>query len=214
MQARFGCGPTKCKLFDDDCHKVGSFVAGDGIVDVQANNDGIWIAYGDLGTTGDHGLHGWGRLSPEVWVDPVGYDGLVQFDWNGTRVGSITPPRPWLPMIDCFGLNVADDMVWACCYPGYPILRAKDDHVVGLTGLGGPVTAIAAKGSDLLLARVITGMRIRVWRARVSQRGLEEVAEVDFALDGEPISAVRRLFGRGSSLYAVTACAWYRASVA
>lgn len=210
-----GDAQANAKLFDSDGALAHSFVAGDGVTDVQTTPDGAWFAYGDLGTTGDFGLFGWGRLSPEVWVDPIGYDGLLRFTWDGQRVASVVPPPPCLPIIDCFALNVAEEDVWACSYPDYPLLHvATDGEVHAWPGVGLPVTAVAVSSPDVLLARAIPGQRLRAWRATLGPAGLDRLEEVRLELEHEGDGPIRQVLARGDALHALTDRAWYRAHAA
>jgi hypothetical protein len=191
---------------------VQEFVVGDGVADVQATDEGIWVAYSDLGTTGDYGLYGWGRLSPEVWVDPIGYPGLVRFSWSG-QVEAVAAPPPGLPIIDCFALNVQAEEVWASSFPGYPVLRVERDGTTrALDGLALPVTAIAVDPPTLVAVRAVAGQRLRAWRAVVGATRLEHVEEAQLILEGEEPESIRQVIGRGGELHAVTDRAWYRFS--
>ena len=78
---------------------------GDGVQDVLATARGdVWVSYFDQGTVGDYGRLGWGRLSPEEWIDPVGYTGLVCFDHSGAKRFEFSPPPDFRIMTDCFAL--------------------------------------------------------------------------------------------------------------
>jgi hypothetical protein len=207
-----GDAQANAKIYDADGAKVHCFVAGDGINDVQTTHDGVWISYSDLGTTGDFGMFGWGRLSPEIWVDPVGYDGLLRFTWEGRSEISVVPPTPGLPIIDCLALNVDDEDVWAYAYPGYTLLHiAVGGEVLARSGIGLPVTALAVSAPHVLLARAILGQRIRAWRANLGPAGLNDLEEVRLKLEHEGGGPIRQLIARGAALYALTDDAWYRA---
>jgi hypothetical protein len=202
------------RIFDRDGALVHAFVAGDGVADVQAADAGIWIAYSDLGTTGDDGLFGWGRLSPEMWVDPVGYSGLLRWSWDGRIEAVACPPAPRLPIIDCFALNVHRDEVWASSYPDYPVLRVGADGATDAwDGIGVPVTAIAVARPDLIAVRATAGQRLRAWRAVLGAKRLEHVDEVELALDREKPDAIRQVMARGGEVHAVTDRAWYRSAL-
>jgi hypothetical protein len=210
-----GVAQANAEVHDSSGALAHSFVAGDGIVDVQTTSSGMWVAYSDLGTTGDFGLFGWGRLSREVWVDPIGYDGLVRFDWNGVPESSAVPPAPSLPIIDCFALNVSNDDVWACSYPDYPLVHVDlSGDVRSWSGIELPVTAVAVSPPDVLLARMIPGQPLRAWRATLGAAALENVESVRLELADPGDGPIRQLFARGDALHAVTDRAWYRAPVA
>jgi len=207
-----GDAQANAKIYDSDGTNLHCFVAGDGINDVQTTRDGVWIGYSDLGTTGDFGMFGWGRLSPEVWVDPVGYDGLLRFNWDGRPEISVVPPTPGLPIIDCLALNVDDADVWAYAYPDYPLLHVgAGGEVLSRSGIGLPVTALAVSARHVLLARAIRGQRIRAWRATLGLTGLNELEEVRLKLEHEGRGPIRQLVARGGALHALTDDAWYRA---
>jgi hypothetical protein len=209
-----GVAEANAELYDSGGAATYAFVAGDGIVDVQTTSLGIWVAYSDLGTTGDFGLFGWGRLSPEVWVDPIGYDGLVRFGWDGRPDLSVVPPPPSLPIIDCFALNVSEGEVWAHSYPNYSLIRVDSSgEVRSWAGIGLPVTAVAVSLPGVLLARMIPGQGLRAWRATLGLDTLEQAKPVRLELENAGDGPIRQLFARGDAIHAITDRAWYRAAV-
>jgi hypothetical protein len=182
------------------------FLVGDGVEDVQAGgDDSLWVAYDMLGTTGDYGVHGWGRLGPERWIDPMGYSGLVSFASTGAVRTTFTPPSGYRAIVDCFALNVWGASAWATYHPGFPIVRVhRSGDVSAWASRLGRVTALAVAGDTLLLVRRIPGDRHAAWLARLrSDQTLEVTATVELSLDGAaPLDDSFRVVARGPLLHA------------
>lgn len=93
---------------------------GDGISHVFTTaGDDIWIGYSDEGVCGNLG---W---SVSDGRPPLGEAGLVRFSAD-------LLPTWWYPersvtrdILDCYALNVADDAVWVCYYPDFPVVRIQ-----------------------------------------------------------------------------------------
>jgi hypothetical protein len=186
------------------------FVLGDGIEDVQSTAAGeVWVSYTLEGTMGDYGRYGWGRLSPEQWVDPVGYTGLVRFDAWGTRLQEFRPPQGLGLMNDCYALNVSARGAWACYHPDFPLVRVGvgEDAVAWRTGVPG-VEALAVEGDEVLLYSHRGGAP-RCWAARLGADRLEALAPVD-TLPAPARDAATWVVGRHGALHAFDARTWYR----
>jgi hypothetical protein len=182
---------------------------GDGVEDVQATASGeLWVSYTLQGTTGDYGLHGWGRLSPEEWVDPVGYSGLVKLDARGRRLFEFEPPAGGSIMNDCYALNAWGEEAWVCYHPGFTLARIGLDGATETwsTGLD-CVDAIALEAERVLLCR--SGQQPRAWLARLGRGILEELRELALELPAD-----QRLLGRGSSIQWLADGRWQRLEVA
>jgi len=109
---------------------------------VQATTVGqLWVAYRDEGVDGSHGWGGPG--GPE----PIGSAGLVRFDLDGCRQWASRPPAGLDPIGDASAMNVADEDVWLCCYPDFPLVRlpTAGPSQAWPTWLGG-VRALAVDG--------------------------------------------------------------------
>lgn len=185
---------------------------GDGIDDAQTTDGGaIWVSYFDEGTTGDYGRLGWGRLSPEVWIDPIGMSGVCRFLPEGRKTTEYKPPAGFLVVNDCFALNVSGEIAWICYHPGFPIVRiGPDGSVTGWsTGLTG-ADAIATDGRNVLVCWFAAYPRPQCWFARLGSGELIHVVRMDIALPDRPIASIRRIIGRGPSIHVFTNEAWYR----
>jgi hypothetical protein len=210
-----GSAEENARVFDSQGREVGRFVAGDGIEHVQTTTNGeIWIGYSDDGVVGAYGRYGWGRLSPEEWIDPIGISGLVQFDSFGRRLYEFSPPLGEHVMCDCYCLNVTDQEVWTSYHPGFPLVSITSDRrstawKTGLSGIG----AVAVFADAMLLFVGVNRPR-KLLLARIGPVGLENILELDPALDdSSPISDLRWLVGRGKALYGFSSTSWYELRV-
>lgn len=191
------------------------FSIGDGVDDLQAGPEGdLWVSYQFLGTMGDYGRNGWGRLSPVLWIEPIGGSGLARFDRHGGKAYDFSPPPGASPVMDAFALNVGDEHTWVCYHPGFALIRV--DRRNGVQAWRSPVwgvDALAVAGDRVFLHRL--GRPAAAWvLGRLGSEGelvaLEPAALEPFTEDVE----IQRVVGRGSCLHVFTATAWYRLDLA
>jgi hypothetical protein len=201
-------------VFDEMGRVRATLILGDGISDSQVSTDsGIWVAYSLTGTTGNFGELGWGRISPEEWVHPIGYTGLVRFDLQGNVMAEYAPPDGLQMMNDCFALNATGDDALCCYHPNFPIVRVSANG----TGQGWStelvsVEALAIDGDTVVAYSKVRGEHeIRVYRLQSS--GAEMATRIEPSLSGSTsVQSVRWVGGRGTDLHAVTATDWYALS--
>jgi hypothetical protein len=190
-------------------------ILGDGIGDSQVSSDGsIWVAYSLTGTTGNFGELGWGRISPEEWVDPIGHTGLVRFDTNGKRAAEYEPPSGLLLMNDCFALNASEGAAWCCYHPDFPIVRVSSTGVAD--GWSTDLVSVEALAMDdetvIAYSRINDMDELRVYRLRNDGTAIGSLFEP--ALPGSAPLKMRWVGGRGAELHLATETAWYAISVA
>jgi hypothetical protein len=200
-------------VFGLDGQPRGRLLLGDGIEDVQATPSGeIWVSYALQGTTGDYGLHGWGRLSPEEWVDPVGYTGLVRLDAGGRLRCEFEPPADGTIMNDCFALNAWGEEAWVCYHPGLTLARVgADGRARTWRADVGAVDAIAVEGDRVLLCG--GGPVPEAWAARLDEGGLADLRRLRLRLPADA-SGPQRLLGRGGWITSYAGDRWLRLDVA
>lgn len=210
-----GCAEPNASIYGINGALRSRFLAGDGIEDVQTDpNGGVWISYFDQGVSGAYGAHGWGRLSPETWIEPVGFAGLACFDSSGNRVFQFSSPAGCYVVNDCYALNVWEDSVWISYHPGFPVVRIRARVARGwATGIPGPFDALAADG-DRLLLHSHSGSRRRCWLGCLDAGALVDLVEVELRLPaGGDESKPRWVLGRGPCLHTFTSTTWYRLAV-
>lgn len=188
------------------------WLLGDGVADLQSTPDGrLWVSYSDTGTMGDYGRFGWGRISPELWVEPIGLPGLVRFGPSGATDYRYEPPPRARVVVDCYALNVAPEGAWASYHPGFPLVHVTDTgrSVVWSSDFG-PVDSLAVAG-PLVLGHTSWN---RINRGRLGRLGdsvVRRLGEVELALaDGTDLRTVKAFLGRSSALHALSDTAWYR----
>jgi hypothetical protein len=192
------------------------FVAGDGVDDVQADSAGrFWTSYFDQGTTGDFGRLGWGRLSSEIWIPPIGLSGLVFWDERGNRLWEFAPPADFLPISDCWALNLCDDTAWISYHPSFPLVSVAPTAVRGRHCEFGLVTAIAVSGERALIYGGNSVAPHRCAAGRLDATKLIDLVELELCLsDHQPLESLIAVKGRGQWLNAFSERAWYRLDLA
>ncbi|MFC4076500.1 hypothetical protein [Salinithrix halophila] len=105
-------------LYDDEGRLHTSFHAGDGIEDVQAVEDRIWIGYMEDGIAGEDSLSGHGAVCLDL-------EGRLLFSYRDAA------QRQGLPEVrDCYGLNACPDgETWLYYYTDHLLARIIDSRV-------------------------------------------------------------------------------------
>lgn len=116
-------GPEKNAVVVDSTGTiVRAGTLGDGIQHVQVGSNGdIWVGYFDEGV---YGNFGWGAPGPS----PIGWPGIVRWSDEFEHLWDYR----WEDAVvidDCYTMNVVDDVVWACTYADFPILRIAESQV-------------------------------------------------------------------------------------
>lgn len=127
---------------------VGEGTLGDGIAHVLVDDqDSIWVGYFDEGVFGNDGWHAPG-------VTPLGASGLVRWA-RGLEKEWEFPGDPKTHIADCYSLNVADGVTWACTYTGFPLLEIRNDSVKvhETKNVAGPRGVVVADRSIAFLGR-------------------------------------------------------------
>lgn len=200
----------------DACGEIESrLLVGDGIDDLRAtSNDELWVSYFDQGVTGDYGRLGWGRLSPDEWVEPLGHPGLVLFDASGRRRYAFAPPTGFQIVVDCYVLNIDGAGAWMSYHPRFAVAHVASDRSVRgwHTRLAGPVDALAVAGYSILLRTRSSGLH-RYWLGRLGEgEVIEDLTPlVPNVSDGAPLESLGHIVSRGDSLYAFAdgGCYWF-----
>lgn len=209
-----GLAQKNAVIYDPDGLPRRSFVLGDGVADVQSTSEGsAWVAYTNEGVMGDYGRFGWGRQSPEQWIDPVGYPGLVRFDLLAGRPSmEFAAPKGYLPINDCYALNARAGDTWCSYHPDFPVVcvEASGASRGWATGLKG-IQAIALDADCVLLAgrpRVGTDW---CWFGRLREGVVDDLTGIDVSTDDQtPVGELVWITGRNSCLHAFSERAWYR----
>jgi hypothetical protein len=206
-----GSGVPNAMVITESGVETVRFSIGDGVEDVQAGPEGdIWVSYQSLGTMGDYGRNGWGRLSPVLWIEPIGGSGLARFDLAGNKTYDFTPPPDDLPVMDAYALNVGRDCTWLVYHPGFNLVRLDSwgEVRVWKSPVWG-VDAVAVAGDRVLMHRL--GWPEHAWVVGKLGPGseLDEIVPASIDLRGYE-GQLQRVVGRGSYMHLFTAAAWYR----
>lgn len=188
-------------VFDQAGQVVASAVFGDGIQHVATTPSGqTWVGYFDEGILGNLG---WGF---EPGPAPIGAHGLVRFDENLDLAWEYPDDTPFDVIEDCYALNVAGEVVWACYYGDFPVVRIDAGQVAGWT-------TVEAHGPDALITDgrhcvlVCAGGDYHGEVGELSSDGeFTVVGETAIALPEGPVS----LSGRGDTLHIVTGRTHYK----
>jgi len=212
LRAPDGRAELNGTVYDTAGTELRRVLLGDGIEDVQVTAAGaVWVSYLDAGTTGDFGSHGWGRLSPERWVEPVGTSGLVRFDLEGRREYELEPPPGESPAGDCFALNAGDAAVWISYHPGFPLVRLDGGGATAWRTGGVAADALAVSGNRVLRFAGYGVHRGTCWAGRLGEARELELEQVEVGLvAGVPLAAAHFVVGRHDALHAVTGNVWHR----
>jgi hypothetical protein len=193
------------------------FLVGDGVADVRVAASGeIWVSYVEEGIMGDFGRMGWGRLSPHLWIDPIGTPGLVRFDSSGTVTYEFVPPDGFSVMSDCYALNAWGAEAWSSYHPDFAVVRSNlDGSVAGWsTGLSG-IDALAVEGDRILLHTGTGRDRHRCRTGWLGAGAVTGLTEVVLAMPREArLDSLRWVLGYAGSLHGFTETAWYRLDLA
>ncbi len=118
-------------VFDQAGQVVASAVFGDGIQHVATTPSGqTWVGYFDEGILGNLG---WGDSSLDPIPVPIGAHGLLRFDENLDLAWEFPFDTPFDEIEDCYALNIAGEVAWACYYADFPIVRVEAGQVAGWT---------------------------------------------------------------------------------
>jgi hypothetical protein len=207
-----GTGEPNATIYSAAGAEVQRFSLGDGLDDVQVTEAGeIWAVYSFVGTMGDYGRHGWGRIDANVWIEPIGGSGFLSFDLDGAVTYQFAPPPGFPPIMDAYALNVGEDRCWVCYHPGFPLVQIGRDGVVRgwRSGLWG-VDAIAVSGERFVVHR-LPGTDTAWAVGRLGRH--DEVTDVEPAralLEAAEQASIERVVGRGSQIHVFTSRSWYR----
>jgi hypothetical protein len=177
-------------------------VFGDGIADVQVASDHrIWVSYFDEGVFGNFG-----------WpFPPMGSDGLLCFDNEGSIVWRFHSPGGFDTISDCYALNAANDAVWIYYYTDFPIVRISyDGKVQGWQNEFSGARALAVSDQHVMLWGGYQGERDRCIVQTIEGDKLISPRKLDLRLpDGQPLGNAR-VIGRDSILHAFHGTSWYQ----
>ncbi|KAB1158553.1 hypothetical protein F7018_08005 [Tenacibaculum aiptasiae] len=97
------------------------FIAGDGIQDIQIDNDGnIWASYFDEGIFGNYG-----------WNEPIGTPGLICWNKNGQKIWEFKPTNGLDYMADCYAMNIdSDNNTWFYYYAEFPLVKLNNSKQI------------------------------------------------------------------------------------
>ncbi|MFI9504560.1 hypothetical protein [Nocardia sp. NPDC052566] len=127
MDAREIPLPHNVVAFGDDGDRVGSFYAGDGILQLLTDAGGrIWISYFDEASYGfakPDGTLGVSYMPGLARWDGIGSDPWFAYSDTGNQVG-------WC---DCYAVNVGRTLVYACPYVDFPLVEIDASGVRSIT---------------------------------------------------------------------------------
>ena len=118
---RTGNPDQNARVFDANGRFQTEFALGDGIQDIQVTADGrIWTSYFDEGVAGNRG-----------WPQPpIGREGLICWSRDGEPTYRYIPPAGLDVIVDCYAMNVTSKRdTWICYYPGFPLVKIRDQRV-------------------------------------------------------------------------------------
>jgi hypothetical protein len=177
------------------------FVLGDGIQDAQTTLDGkIWVSFFDEGVFGNYG-----------WDQPMGASGLICVDSAGHIEWEFKPPEDCDSICDCYAMNVAEEMVWACYYTAFPLVgvdsgrqvRAWSNEVRG-------ASALAVDGRRALLwGGYGKKKRTSCVVQDIGEKSLVNSREVEISLPLGLELMGATVVGRGSILHAFAGTSWF-----
>ena len=205
-------GPDRNAVLHDEHGQVMADATwGDDICQLAvAADDTIWAGYGTMATVGTS--NGWGGPGPA----PPGWPGLIRYEPDGLRPIWHHPRHsPWGAIYNCYALNAADDGIWVCYYPGFPLVRITDrgiagwhnEHVKGARALAVSYPHVALFGgydtdADLLSLGTLDDDRFEIHQ------------QYRLVLpDGTPLERVT-MIGRGPTLHTLIGDTWYQLSIA
>jgi hypothetical protein len=198
-----GTVELNAKIFTREGFLEAEFCLGDGIEHVQSDSMGrIWVGYFDEGV---YGNFGWGRDAT-----PLGAAGLVCFDREGKKLWDFEPPEGFDSISDCYGLNVAEENVWACYYTDFPIVRiGSRGRVEGWsTNLSGP-RQFAVSDHSVLVYGGYGDQKDECKLLRLGNGRADHVMEVKLMLpDGVDLGQCKVL-GRDRVLHVFSSAHWY-----
>lgn len=178
-------------VLDQSGHVVASAVFGDGILHVATTPSGqSWVGYFDEGISGNLN---WGGPGPE----PIGAHGLVRFDENLELAWEFPDDTPFDSIWDCYALNVADEVVWACYYTDFPVVRIDAGRVTGWpTEAQGPHAVVTDGYRCALVGSSGDGSVVVVGELSYDGR-FTAVRETALAVPHRPVAMI----GRGDTLH-------------
>jgi hypothetical protein len=190
-------------VFDQAGQVVASAVFGDGIQHVATTPSGqTWVGYFDEGILGNLG---WGDPELDPIPVPIGAHGLLRFDENLDLAWEFPFDTPFDEIEDCYALNVAGEVAWACYYADFPVVRVEAGQVAGWTTEAHGPDALVTDGHRCAL--VCYGGDFHVEVGELSSDGVFTVVqETGIALPDGPVS----LTGRGDTLHIVAARTHYK----
>lgn len=178
---------------------------GDGIEHVRTTCRGdVWVGYFDEGV---YGNFGWGDADAPP---PLGASGLTRFSPTLTGKWQFPSETGWGPIDDCYALNVADDVVWACYYSDFPVVRIHNGTVTGWRNddVHG-AKAIAADGSRIALYGGYGPDRNRLVAGVLADGRLQVTGEYQIVRpDGSPLPAGTYVTGSGPDLHILAGEEW------
>jgi hypothetical protein len=190
--------------------EVARFSVGDGVEDVQTAPSGvIWASYNYLGAMGDYGRHGWGRIDPQLWIEPIGGEGVLCFSSSGDVVGRPVLPRGAGPVLDCYALNVDGEDAWISYHPGFPVVHLGGQQPELWRSTLWGVDAIAVADGRVAVHRLVRSGE--AWyEARLGATGeLAHVSRFEPAFAHGSPGRVDHIAGRGSKLHVLANRRWY-----
>jgi hypothetical protein len=198
-------------IIDPDGRPLQQATLGDGIASIQTTPSGaVWVGYFDEGVYGNLGWNGPGPA-------PIGRAGIARFDTDLVRRWEFPSDvdNPWSSVDDCYALNVADEVAWACYYSDFPVVRIEEGRVAGWrnTVRGARALAVDDRGK-ILLAGGFGPDRDRLVEGRLADGDLEVINESRLTLPGGaelPSQAI--VAGRGPDLFVIVGRDCYRTTL-
>ena len=109
------------RIYNLEGELLRDFIAGDGIQDVQVDNEGnIWTSYFDEGILGNFG-----------WNQPIGSPGLICWNKDGQQIWEFEPIDGLDYMTDCYAMNIdADNNIWFYYYTDFPLVKLDNSKEI------------------------------------------------------------------------------------
>lgn len=174
---------------------------GDGIEHLLVGaQDTIWTGYFDEGVFGNYG---WGSPGPT----PLGVSGIAAWSTYLDKSWELDPQEGLVS--DCYALNVDADVVWACPYTDFPVVRIEHGSVqvfatTDVTGARG----IIASDDQVGLVGTYGDPSLLVLGGLVDGRFVETDRLHLWAPDGSPLPR-GKMHCRGSLAHFFVGTRWY-----
>lgn len=201
-------GPERnATIYGPDGSLLLSACVGDGIEQVRTTPDGaVWLGYFDEGV---YGNLGWG--APEG-PEPRGWSGLLKMT-SQLEIEWRYPADELEPIDDCYALNLAGEVAWACPYSSFGVTRVEDGQVRVWPSQAQGARALVVDGERVALVGGYSGDRDRLVLGRLDEF-FTEVGKTRLEMpDGAQLPIEAITVGQADDLHVFIGPEWFRMSL-